>query len=44
MFGQNLELSQQDHVFWDFNVREVSAYVHVQKKPFIQMLTLYVHT
>ena len=27
IFGQSLELGKQAHLFWDFNVRDISAYV-----------------
>ena len=41
IFLQSLELGKQGHPFWDFNVRDVGAYVLLPGRPFIQMLTFF---
>ena len=37
IFGQCLELGKQARLFWDFNVRDVSAYADVPRRPLVQM-------
>ena len=46
IFGQSLELGKQAHLFWDFNVHDVSACVLVPGRPFIQceMCTTFLKT
>ena len=37
-FSKNLDLGKQAHLFWDFNVRDVSACVLVPRRPCVLML------
>ena len=38
IFSKNLDLGKQAHLFWDFNVRDVSACVLVPRRPSVLML------
>ena len=42
ILGQSLELGKQAHFLRDFNVGDVSAFVLVPWRPFVQMLMHYV--